>query len=115
MIIKLLLTFGLALVLLYAISQRRNGRLFYRMMLLLSGVGVYFVWVPDQTTVIANAVGVGRGADLLLYGWIVISLVLSLSLNLKIRRQLEMITELTRFVALSNPAVPSAVEVEDAR
>ena len=112
MIIKLLLTFGLAWVLLYAVSQRRSGRLSYRMMLLLSGAGVYFVWVPEQTTVIANAVGVGRGADLLLYCWIIISLVLSLSLNLKIRRQLEMITELTRFVALSTPAAP-AVQVDD--
>ena len=45
--------------------------------------GAFFVWAPEQTTVISRAVGVGRGADLVLYLWVVISLALMLVLYLK--------------------------------
>ena len=105
MIIKLFLSLGLALILMYAVSQRRFSRLSHGMALL-SLVGVYFVWFPDQTTVLANIVGVGRGADLLMYCWIVLSLLIITSLHLQQRRQLELITELARFLALSCVSAP---------
>jgi hypothetical protein len=47
-------------------------------------------------------VGIGRGADLILYTWACLSLLVVLNLHLKLRTQLELITVLTRSVALSS-------------
>lgn len=100
MIIKLILSAALVGIGLYALSQRRTTRLFHGLMVLLVVAGGYFVWFPDHTTRIANALGVGRGADLLLYCWVVISLLLIVSLHLRLRRHLELITDLARRMAL---------------
>lgn len=35
--------------------------------------GIYFVFDPNKTSVLAHYLGVGRGADLIVYCWIVIS------------------------------------------
>jgi hypothetical protein len=37
---------------------------------------LYFVWVPSHATRLAEFVGIGRGVDLNIYIWIVISLLL---------------------------------------
>jgi hypothetical protein len=50
---------------------------------------------------LAELVGIGRGADLILYVWVCISLILLLNLHLKIRMQLELITMLARKLALA--------------
>ena len=44
--------------------------------------------------------GIGRGSDLILYTWVVISLLIMLNLHLKLRLQLDMITRLARAVAI---------------
>ena len=49
---------------------------------------------------LADLVGVGRGADLILYLWVLISLLILFNLHLKLRSQMELITELAREVAL---------------
>lgn len=102
MIIKLLLSAALAIVAAYAITQRRATRFFHSTLVLLTLVGAYFVWFPEQTTAIANHLGVGRGTDLLLYSWIIISLFLLVSLYLQMRRQLHMITKLARRLSLQS-------------
>ena len=97
MIAQLLLTAFLALVLVYAWSAHRTVPIIG---LLASGAalaGLYFVWVPEHATALAAFVGIGRGSDLILYTWVVISL---LNLHLKLRRQLDMITRLARAVAI---------------
>ena len=63
--------------------------------------GVYLVWMPDQATLIANLIGVGRGTDLVLYVWVMISSAVLLILYLKSRAQFEVVTALARAVALS--------------
>jgi hypothetical protein len=50
--------------------------------------------------------GVGRGADLVFYCWIVISLIVSVNLQFKILNLQEMTTELTRELALRAPREP---------
>jgi hypothetical protein len=110
MIIQLFLSLGLVLILMYGVSQRRVSRLSHGMALL-SAVGLYFVWFPAHTTALANLVGVGRGADLLLYCYIVLSLLLITTLHLRQRRQLELITELARYLALfSDTALMDQIE-----
>lgn len=100
MIIKLLLSTALLAVAVYAVAQQRTTGFFHGILGLLALLGGYFVWFPEHTTVIANALGVGRGADLILYCWIIISLFLVVSLYLRMQRQLELITELARHVSL---------------
>jgi hypothetical protein len=100
MIAQLLLTALLALVLVYAWSAHRTVPIIG---LLASGAalaGLYFVWVPGHATALATFVGIGRGTDLIVYTWVVISLLIMLNLHLKLRLQLDMITRLARAVAI---------------
>ena len=97
---QLLLTALLAFVLVYAWSAHRTVPIIG---LLASGAataGLYFVWVPEHATALATFVGIGRGSDLIVYTWVVISLLIMLNLHLKLRLQLDMITRLARAVAI---------------
>ena len=64
--------------------------------------GLYFVWLPSHATWLASLVGIGRGVDLILYVWVIISLLVMLNLHLKLRAQMELITVLTREIAIAN-------------
>jgi len=100
MIAQLLLTAFLALVLVYAWSAHRTVPIIG----LLAGgaalAGLYFVWVPEHATALAAFAGIGRGSDLIVYTWVVISLLIMLNLHIKLRLQLDMITRLARAVAI---------------
>ena len=78
---------------------------------LLSGIvsvcGIYFIWFPETSTHWAEFVGIGRGADLVLYTWSCVSLLVILNLHLKLRSQLEMITGLARTIAIENAQQPT--------
>ena len=54
----------------------------------------------------AHAFGVGRGADLLMYLWVVITCSVILLLYLKIVEMNRMLTQLARRLALSQPMHP---------
>ena len=100
MIAQLFLTAFLALVLVYAWSAHRTVPIIG---LLASGAalaGLYFVWVPEHATALAAFAGIGRGSDLIVYTWVVISLLIGFNLHLKLRAQMELITELAREIAL---------------
>jgi small membrane protein len=64
--------------------------------------GLYFVWVPSHATYLAEMVGIGRGVDLFIYVWVVISFLILLNIHLKLRAQMELITVLARELAISN-------------
>lgn len=66
-------------------------------------LGLVFVIFPDLTSKIANIIGVGRGADLLLYLSIIGGLFLFLSLYLKIRQLQREITRFVREDSVKNP------------
>ena len=108
MIIQVILTLGLVLCLTYAFLQRQKSRLVSLTISIISNAGIYFVLVPERTNDLAHLVGVGRGADLILYCWLVISLVVSVNLQFKILRLQGLITELARAIALQ--AGPTASE-----
>ncbi|MGB5133006.1 MAG: DUF2304 domain-containing protein [Steroidobacteraceae bacterium] len=107
MTIQIFLTVLLATVATMVALQRSTSRFLRLAVLSVVLVGLYFVWVPDQTTRLAEALGVGRGADLVLYLWVVITLALIVFLYLKIVQLSRRLTELTRAQALSRPQVPS--------
>jgi len=105
MIAQALLSILLGVVLLHGWTQFRRSPLIAATSIGAGLAGFYFVWAPEQTTALAEFVGIGRGVDLILYLWVCISLNLLLSLHLKQRVQQETITKLARAMALSHPVV----------
>ena len=98
----------------YTIMIRGN---FVALLLLLSALtAIFFVIFPDETIVIANKLGVGRGTDLLLYFCFITGAILVLLIHVKFRQQSIMITELARAIAIARPQRPSditASEIDD--
>ena len=103
MIIQVILIFGLLLCLIYAFLQRSKSRYVSSAIFLVSIAGIAFVLAPDLTNRIAHRVGVGRGADLVLYCWLMISLIVSINLQFKILSLQRLITELAREMTLRAP------------
>jgi hypothetical protein len=102
MIAQAILSLLLCTVLIYAWAEYRRSPVVALMSLVASVVGLYFVWIPSHTTRVAEFIGIGRGADLVMYLWICISLIVLLNLHLKLRSQHEVITALARAIALAN-------------
>ncbi len=94
MIAQIVLSLLLGVVLLYAWAQYRRSPIVTVLSCAVSLIGFYFVWLPSHATRVAELVGIGRGADLVLYVWACISLVILLNLHLKLRTQHELLTQL---------------------
>jgi hypothetical protein len=103
MTIRVLLTSGLLICALYAYAQTRYSRYLGVVVYLVTAVGIYFVWFPEHTTVIAQLIGLGRGTDLLLYVWVLLSFLISIHIHVRIRAESERITLLAREIALGRP------------
>jgi small membrane protein len=86
-----------------------KARIAYRLLavVLLSGA-VGLVLFPDLTTRAAHVLGVGRGADLLLYVSLIAGLHVALLLYLRTRELERKLTELARASALRNAASPGS-------
>src|SRR6185437_12460723 len=100
MISQYLLSFVLLCILSYFATTRggsRIGRLFICVVVL---GGTVLVWQPESSNLIAHAIGISRGADLLFYLWVTISLFLIGRLRLQVWRQGRVLTTLVRTVAL---------------
>ena len=69
-------------------------------LLAISALGLFFVAFPEASNRLANFAGVGRGADLVFYAFIVFTLVTIFNLHLRIRMQSDTMTELARTLAL---------------
>jgi small membrane protein len=109
MIAQFILSILLAGILLYAWTEYRRSPAVALVTLLIASAGLYFVWMPDHSTRLAELVGVGRGVDLILYIWVCISLIVMLNLHLKLRTQMELITTLARKVALADTSHPAEI------
>jgi small membrane protein len=120
MIAQIFFTLLLGTVFLYAWIEYRRSPVVAVLSAMVALAGLYFVWVPSQSTRLAEFVGIGRGVDLILYTWVGISLIVILNLHLKLRTQLELITVLARKIALADLAAspdhslvpPGAVPLE---
>lgn len=73
MIAQYSLTAGLAVIAVIAFMQIKKAIIICSSIMIAAVFGIYLVWVPEQATVIAQHVGIGRGTDLVLYIWILIS------------------------------------------
>jgi len=104
MIAQALLSVLLGGVLVYAWVEYRRSPLVGALSIVAGLAGLYFVWMPSHSTLVAEFVGIGRGVDLILYLWVCISLTVMLNLHLKLRAQQETITKLARSIATANLA-----------
>ena len=100
MVASILLSTLLLAILIYAWSEQRRAPLVAAGTMVIVICGLYLVWFPSQANVLAEVAGVGRGADLILYLWVLISLLIVFNLHLKLRAQMELLTELAREMAL---------------
>ena len=114
--IKLLLTSALLAALLYAWTQHSLARLVRAALYSVIFVGILFVWDPELTNDIAHFAGIGRGADLVFYVWIVLSFIAILNLHLKLKQSHVLLTDLARYIALAEAhAKSSGALATDAR
>lgn len=100
MIAQIILTLGLSVCLFYIISLGKSLPIVRIGLYLVVFAGYLFIWLPETTNIFADMVGIGRGADLIIYLWILVSLFLILKLHIKIRQQSEALTSLARHFAL---------------
>lgn len=96
----------LALLVLYAFGQRRRSGPISYGIILAALTGAVLVIFPDLSTSVARAVGVGRGADLIFYVFMLIVFASIANLHLRLRAQNEVVTLLARELALSNAKTP---------
>jgi small membrane protein len=101
--IRILLTVGLSVFLVYGTSQRGKSRFVFYATLAIGTAGLFLVWMPEEANDLAYLLGVGRGADLILYCWILTSLIMALNLHVLIRENQQVTTELARQLALAHP------------
>lgn len=101
--IRVLLTVLLSIGLVFALREWKQSRVLFTAILGLTLGGIYLVWFDGAATAIANAMGVGRGADLVLYVSSAISFVLVVSLLLRIKQLHEQLTHIARAIALAHP------------
>lgn len=100
MIIRVLLLAGLAAIG-WLVFLRRNRLPFHIMLVfLLLAAGAAAVVFPDATTLIAHAVGVGRGADLITYVLEVAVMFVLVHYYTKFVELQRQITQLTRELAI---------------
>ena len=108
MIAQIFFSLLLCTVFLYAWIEYRRSPVVAVLSSVVALAGLYFVWVPAHATALAELAGVGRGVDLIIYIWVVISLLVLLNLHLKLRKQTEALTGLARAIAIGEALRASA-------
>ncbi len=68
------------------------------------------IWIPGVTTHIAKILGIGRGADLLIYGSIITLFYLIFRIYVKLEDIERQITQLARKTALQNISTPKKIK-----
>ena len=111
MIAQIGLSILLGGIMIYAWTEWSRAPAVGSVAMLATAAGLYFVWLPAHASWLAAEAGIGRGVDLVLYIWVIISLLVMLNLHLKLRSQMELITVLMRNVAI---AEDRAADVESA-
>lgn len=110
MTIKIILSLGLIACCVYFLVGVGSVILLRGPVVLIALVGAYFVWNPDQANVVAQLVGIGRGADLLLYSWVLISIFVIASFHVRQKMMMDSVTRLVRHLALREAAGETSLD-----
>lgn len=105
--IAYVLTALIAPIFIYAFRAWHVSRLVALVLVAGGVIAILFVWHPGLANALAAAMGVGRGADLVIYVYCLLSVVLILDISLKLKAMHQVITRLAREIALANPKHPS--------
>jgi hypothetical protein len=108
MIFQVFLVSALAVLAVWACAQWRRAPIVSLFAGFLAFFGMALSLRPEISNHLAHFVGVGRGADLLFYCFILLTMTAIFNLHLRLRAQQDMITALTRAIALSNPRYPDS-------
>lgn len=100
MMIRVLLIFVLSCCIIYGAYNSGRSRSVALSIMFFGLAGVYFVFDPEKTNVLAHYLGVGRGADLVVYCWIVISGGIVALQQFRLISLQRDITELVRYTAI---------------
>lgn len=100
MIAQFLLSALLLVMIAYAFVGARRTLLLGPAIAIPALFGLSLVWWPQAANDLAHLVGIGRGADLILYLWVILSMLVSLNLHLRIKTQADLTTKLARALAL---------------
>lgn len=107
MIAMWLLLAALLMIAIYALSQWRVAPIVAAAILFSALAGSVVVIFPDIATLAAQAIGIGRGADLITYVFIVSILAAILNIHIKLRANQRLVTELARSIALQTARSPT--------
>lgn len=102
MILQIILTIFFLSLTTFSWLRMGKVRVFARLLAILCLVGIYFIWSPTTLTLVANTFGIGRGADLLLYIFLIFVLFELLMSRIRDKEKEEMITKLARRIAIQN-------------
>lgn len=92
----------------YALLQKREFPIVARALPFVALLGIYVLWFPESTSQAARWMGIGRGVDLMLYVWVLVSGLLILALHLKLVTYDRRLTELVRLLAIQAAIAPDA-------
>ena len=111
--IQVILIGGVLGIFIYYMSRFRSALLDLALLVIFSGLAIFFILLPEKTNLIAHKLGVGRGADLLFYCCILFFLFIFIKLFARIRRLEKTITDLVRKQAKEEPSIPHSNRKED--
>ena len=101
MIGPLVLTIPMLAILGYGVLELRRSRPVGTAISLLTLAALAFLWSPGLAGTIASALGLGNENDLVLVAWVGLVTLIILNLHLRLRQQTQMVSALTRQMAIS--------------
>lgn len=110
MIFQILLVGLNILCLAYVFGQRSKSPLVSLIVTIACLFGMVASVFPNLTNDLAHWVGVGRGADLLFYSWIVVSFGLIINIQLKLITANQQLTDVVRHISLESAKHRSSSE-----
>ncbi len=103
---QFILLAGLVGIFFYALTQRGRSHWLANAMMAVAALGAVFVLLPEVTNNVARTLGVGRGADLVLYCFVLITFVSIFNIHLRLRSSAEITTVITRALAIASAQKP---------
>ena len=101
-----ILIIGLGLILAYIGSRKRLSKLQFLFVFFFFGIGATGVLFPGLTMQAAALVGVGRGADLLLYFAVLCGVLIAANFYFRFKETENTLSEVVRRLAIQSPTRP---------